>query len=432
MNTKSLIALVLTVFILTSCGNRRGPTGGKVDDERPEVVSIIPENYSELTGQEIEITFTKPMDRASVYTGEQGVHIFPHINDKRFRWTDNTLRIEINETLPEDKNYYISLSDNIRDLRNNQLDRNYRFVFHTGTLSQNKISGRVFYEIPEDKGKPVTITMMTADSLRIFTQKVSGDHFSIEDLNSGPYVLRAFIDKNNNHRYNAGTEPFDQFNIPTLPFTETVINLVYADETKPEILSARAENEHLLTVVFNKPIEIITGIEIVSADSLAQSLAITAYDIIAERVEFYTAAMDSLKYELHLGEAEDKKDNIAVELKTEFQGSTEKDDTTPRVEELSPRNGSVVNTLRPVLEITFSKYIPPENLRYELVDTLTNTIVPVNRVILTSRRFVFIPERDLESRKSYMLLIKSSTSDLSGNNLEEDVKLNFIPIIRES
>ena len=427
---RSLLILVM-IALLFACGNRRGITGGKVDNEKPVVVAVIPENFSQLTEAGIEITFSKPMDRSSVYTGDRGVYIYPPITEKRFRWSDSTLIIEFNEDLRTETNYYFSLSENIRDLRNNQLDKDYLFIFHSGTLNRNRIHGRILYEKSEDMGKPVSITLMTADSLRVFTTRVSGEQYSIEDLNPTPYILRSFVDKNRNNRYDAGVEPFSQITVdPTLNSNADII-LLYIDETEPEVSSLRAVNRQLVRIAFNKEITAVRGLEIVSADSLRQSLEIVGSDVLDKVLEVVTAPMDSLQYTIKIDEVIDFKNNTALNVERDFSGSTDIDESDPVIEQTNPRNGSVVRSLRPVLDIKFSKFMQKEDISFELIDTLSNRSLPLNIVALNSRDFAFIPIIDLDNRKSYRLIINSETTDVFQRQLAKDFELNFIPIVEE-
>ena len=145
-----LVAAFLITLLIVSCGNRKSPTGGKVDTEKPILSAISPDNYSGIDEGIIEITFSKPMDRSSVYDGERGLYFYPLINQKKYRWTDNTLTVEINEELLSGYNYYLSVSENIRDLRNNNLEKDYLFIFHTGKLVDQKIDGYITYEKEED------------------------------------------------------------------------------------------------------------------------------------------------------------------------------------------------------------------------------------------------------------------------------------------
>lgn len=440
MTRLSKLFILLTILcMLMSCGNRKSPTGGREDKEQPVIVSVIPEEYSNIMGQNIEITFSKPIDRSSIYEGERGIHFYPFISDKRFRWSDNTLIIEINEELEPDRNYYLTLSEQIRDLRRNHLEKSYLLVFHTGTLMNKRVFGDIRYEREVDLGLPVNITLFSADTLRIFTKQVTGSKFLIENLESKDYFLRAFIDKNRNRRFDIGNDPFYETVFHAEKSPEIELYLEYFDDTKPEIQSLRAEYEHLLTLIFNKPVISVSDIEIsvvqeetdslnTSADTLFTRLLIRDYDILDNKLEIITASMDSLDYTVKVFEVEDHKENIAAELKKEFRGSIRRDRSKPLIISTIPRNGAVVDNLFPDLQIEFDKFMDMSSLDILLVDSITSGSVPVSIDIVNSRIIKVQPKEMLQNRTPYRLEISESTQDMAGNSLEEDFVLQFLPI----
>jgi len=66
-------------------------------------MNVYPAQYEDITGKNIEITFSKPMD---IGTFNTGLHIYPEIFSKSYRWENNTLIIEIQEMLIPNSNYF--------------------------------------------------------------------------------------------------------------------------------------------------------------------------------------------------------------------------------------------------------------------------------------------------------------------------------------
>jgi len=423
------IVLMLLLFVcIHSCGNRKSPTGGEKDTESPTIVSINPEPFSDISDRNIQITFSKPINRSTVYASERGIYIYPFINNKQYRWTDNTLTIEINEDLQDDTNYYLTVGRAIRDLRDNQLDKEYTYVFHTGSLSEHRIDGYIAYELEEDVGKKVNINVLSSDSLRIFSKKVTGNRFSIRHLNEKEHIIRAFIDKNNNNRYDIGNEPYFQGTTPKTRFSELQINLQYFDDTKPEILAARASFKNHILVSLNKSVVNFESMNITSADTLKHQLDIVGYDFIEDTIEIITSNMDSLRYEIVIKELQDNKNNKNQILSTEFQANTKQDTTYLQITEYNPRNGAVVETLRPALRISFSKHVLVDHIDFKLVNTMTNQEVSTFTHQVNSRLLMIVPEEDLQSRQTYRLNIDKTSTGALGNPLDEEFELNFLPI----
>jgi len=420
--------IVLFVLLLNACGNRRAPTGGEVDTESPVIVSIIPEQFSDITDQNIEITFSKPIDRSSIYEGERGILFYPLIDDKRFRWSDNNLIIEINEELKQDRNYFLTLSKQIRDLRRNSLEEDYLFVFHTGVLTNNRVFGNIRYEVTDDIGKEISLSLLSADSLRIFSKIISGRNYNLENIDDGDFILRAFIDKNNNRRYDRGTEPYFETAFSAVRNKEVNLFLDYYDDTKPDIQSIRAENNSLIRVTFTKPVKSIADLQITTADSLQKSLNIRDYDIIDKQLEIVTVAMDSVSYSLTLLDTRDFKNNISNELVMEYLGNNVIDDIQPAIVNSIPRNGGIVDNLTPSLIITFNKFMTVDNIDMLMINTITGEKIPIKLQRDSSRQFTVIPQKNLTNRTPYHLEIFDSSKDMSGNTLANTYVLQFLPI----
>jgi len=426
----SLLILIISLLV-TSCGHRKDVTGGKEDTENPTVVSVIPEPYSNITDQNIEITFSKPIDRSSVYSGEGGIYIYPLVSAKKFRWKDNVLTIEINEELAPNHNYHLTISQQIRDLRRNNLNKDYHYVFHTGELKYSTISGKIEYEDEKDIGLPVSLSIFSADSVKVFQQTAKNREYRIDNLSGVGYILRAFIDKNENKRYDSGKEPFYEVQFNASEQRKVDIELTYFDDKKPELQTVNVEHSELIRANFNKPIKSTKGMNLHSADSLAAEVKILAYDIIESKIEIVIPALDTLEYKLTLFEVEDLKGNVAQEMQSEFTGKVENDTKTPQIVATLPRNGAVVYSVQPTIELTFNKFMSKENLVIEVIDLITKKSVPITVDLQSSRVVRVSPKIELLDRQSYQLKVKEDTTDIFGIAIEEEFSLQFLPIGRD-
>ncbi len=429
MKTVISLSIVILLFFLSACGNKKSPTGGPIDQELPVIAAIFPEPFSDISGKNIEITFSKHIERSSATSGERGIHL-PDIDSKRIRWDDTTLTIEIQETLIPNRNYFLSLSQNITDLRRNQLDKTYTYIYHTGELSEKSILGAIHYEKEEDKNYPVTFNVLSADSLFIFRKEIRGTNYLIENLNYEEYILQAFIDKNNNQRYDLNSEPFFQALADSTATSRIDLKLEYFDDRKPEIKNVKANFLHLLSVSFNKEIKSIQEITITTADSLMEDLGTAGFDYLKNEIEIITAPMDSLEYKIVITNVEDFKGNIAEELTYTFTGSSEIDTKPPQIIGTEPRNGAVVDTLTPEIIIQFSKYMFSYRINVELLDTITGNKIPTIIIPVSSRQIMVQPMNKLNERQTYKLTVLKTTRDTADLHLEENYELNFIPIIR--
>ena len=136
-----VISLIILISIgLISCGHKQNPTGGKKDTIHPEIVSITPDEYSDITDSNIEIIFSKPIERSTILSG---IYIYPPILKKKYSWDGNILTIKILEELEKNTNYYFNFSEKIEGEHGNFLDKGSSFVFASGNLNSNRISGKI-------------------------------------------------------------------------------------------------------------------------------------------------------------------------------------------------------------------------------------------------------------------------------------------------
>ena len=149
MQKKTIYILIFVIFsILTSCGHKKNPTGGKKDTIQPEIVSVIPDEYSDITDTNIEIIFSKPIERNTILSG---IYIYPPILKKKYSWDGNILTIKILEKLEKNTNYYFNFSEKIKGEHGNFLNKSSTFIFASKKLNENRISGNFLFEENKDK-----------------------------------------------------------------------------------------------------------------------------------------------------------------------------------------------------------------------------------------------------------------------------------------
>ena len=61
-----LLYLLIIVFLISGCGNKRSPTGGPQDIDKPVVLESSPAEFGDISSGIIEISFSKPMERATL------------------------------------------------------------------------------------------------------------------------------------------------------------------------------------------------------------------------------------------------------------------------------------------------------------------------------------------------------------------------------
>ncbi len=418
-----LSLMIITLFII-SCGHKKSPTGGKKDTIKPEIVNIFPEEFSEIKDQNIEVTFSKPIDRTTIFTG---LYIYPPILKKKFKWDKNTLIIKIYEELENNTNYYFTFSKKVKGEHKNELSQDYTFIFKKGKLNENRISGNFLYELEEDKNEPVKINLMTADSIIIFTKEIQDPVYEFDNLNNIEHQIRSYIDKNKNGKYDEEKEPFFKAFIPPQKFSNRDIELVYIDTLKPEIKSAKVLFDDQIELTFSEKIKDFSQISFYIDDSLRTGLSIKANYLENDKLLILSEKMDTLKYVLQILDLEDQKKNIVEESSIKILGKTTQDTIPPEIVFVKPRNGSTINNLKPEFEIFFSEIILRENIDVKLISSEKKSIIELNNAQDNSKKYLYKPKKKLENYSSYKLEI--IVVDNSGNELP-DFSSVFIPIVR--
>ena len=425
MKYYSKLFLVLLLLFLLSCGHRRSPTGGKKDTESPSIVSILPDEFCDINNQDIEIIFSKPIDRTSILSG---IYIYPPILNKKFKWDKNSLIIKILEDLEQNTNYFFTFSKRIKGEHNNKLDQDYVFIFRSGKLNEYRISGEIIYEDKSDEGQLMKFNLMTADSTLIYSTELEGYIYEIDNLNNIEHQIESYIDKNENGKYDYEKEPYFQFFTSKEETSSVNIELAYADTIKPEIKSVKAIWNNQLELNLSESIKSVSEIKITTADSLEIPLSVLAHALNEDKITVVTTIMDTLQYKIWLTELEDLKENVLDESSILFDGISIQDTIPPNVISSFPRNGATIKTLLPEIVIEFSEIILSENLSAKLISVESQELTEMKMEKGNSNIIIFKPAKELTNYSSFNFII--SASDMTNNNSEE-FSAFFIPIVRQ-
>lgn len=421
------IGLILMIsLVLVACGSKRGPTGGEQDLDKPSVLTTAPAELGDISSGIIEIDFSKPMDRASL---PNAIYFYPPITERMITLTRQTLRIEIGEALLPDTFYYVTLSTRLKDTRGNALDKAQTLVFSSGEPRRAQLSGIISYELNEDMGKPINLSLFSADSVLVMMKEISGSSFELANLNPAAYQLRAYIDKNLNGRYDQTAEPFFESGFTAQERTTLDLAMAYSDTTWAQLRQIRQHSKHELEVTLSEPIRSYTHLSIRTVDG-DKPLEILHQHLTGDKLLLLTAAPDSARYIMQMNNLEDLKGNISPGTSLQFDAQTGADETAPRLVASNPRNGATVNSLRPELELQFSEIITTPNLSLKLIETDSKREVQFIVREVQGRTARLLPTQDLANYRSHTLIIQKATRDYSGNTLDTDIEILFLPISR--
>ncbi|MDO9576339.1 MAG: Ig-like domain-containing protein [Candidatus Cloacimonadales bacterium] len=425
MRFRELLCLFIFTLILNSCGHRKNPTGGEKDTINPEIISITPDEFSNLAKRNIEVVFSKPIERSTIYSG---LYIYPPIQKKKFKWDKNILTIRIMEELEEDTNYFVTFTTRIKCEHGNELDQEYTFIYSSGNLSENRISGRIVFEDPEDSNLPVKCTLMAADSTFILSRKITASTFAFENLNNIEHIIEAYCDKNKNNKYEYGKEPYCYLQIPAEKSISIDLEMTYSDTLNPELKSAKAIWNNQIEIIFSEVVSGLQDLSLHSTDSISKPLQIITQVLKEDRIMILTEPMDSLKYEARIIGLTDKKNNTADTLFIVLNSNVLIDSIPPKIISIEPRNGGTVPTDEPVIKITFSEIILIDNFTAKLIEAESSQKIPLQVISGHSDYFELKPRQKLTNYTTYNISIE--VKDQNGNKLPKTNTSSFIVIIR--
>ena len=426
---KFIINLVIILIFLgqISCGHKQNPTGGKKDTIQPEIVSVIPDEYSDISDTNIEIIFSKPIERSTILSG---IYIYPPILKKKYSWDGNILTIKILEELEKNTNYYFNFSEKIKCEHGNFLNVSNSYIFASGKLNSNRISGIFLFENIEDKNKPIQMTILTADSTEIFSLVTLEETYLIKDLNDVEHIIRAYIDNNVNKKYDSDSEPYFQKSFDTVSSTIMDIYLAYADTVKPRLKSINVINNNCINVKFSEPINSFSEVSINATDSLETKVQIKANYFINDELAIITTNLDTLNYKIRIADILDPKNNRTLEDSLLFGGTTLQDTIPPEVISSNPRTGSSVNSFQPKISILFSEIILEKDIEMELIEVETEKIMYIDILSKNSKHYILRPKQKLNNYSSYKFTMQ--VKDSSGNIMTIPLETIFLPIVRKN
>lgn len=416
--------IVILALVLSACGSKKSPTGGPVDNVKPEVLSIIPQEYDQLS-ELIEITFSKPMDKNCFL---EGLYFYPPLINKKISYSGRTLSIRINEKLQENTNYHLTLSTRIKDIRGNSLSQSRSYTFASGKLQDLSLGGNIEYEIVADGAKPVILDIFSADSLWVRSDILNGSSYRIEALNPAGYHLRAYQDKDSNGRYDFGREPIYEGSVDLKRSANLNLLMAYQDSIMVEIKSVRAGSSQELEINFNKEPASMGSIAIQSTSG--KNLPVLYKELEGTKLTLVTAKQDSTEYRIIIHDLKDHKQNHNKLSGARFKGNLKEDESTLRLLGSTPRNGTSVADLQPQLHLRFNNIIPTQGLKIKLIATDSNSEIPIRIHKADSKTCIIQPVNALINYRSYKLILLSDTTDALGNKLGKEESISFLPLMK--
>jgi uncharacterized protein (DUF2141 family) len=204
----------LLLLLAASCAQIVTPDGGAKDVVPPRVVRYNPDSAAtNFTGKRIVIRFNEYVQLTDL---NNQLVISPPMRkapDVIIRKRD--VVITFRDTLQPNTTYTISFGNAIRDITENNVLDNFRYVFSTGPVIDSlSLSGKVVNAstLAGEKGLLVMMYQNTGDSVPLkqrpyyFTKTLADGSFRLTNLRAGRYQVFALDDKNQNYIYDNAEE----------------------------------------------------------------------------------------------------------------------------------------------------------------------------------------------------------------------------------
>ncbi|MEO8793828.1 MAG: Ig-like domain-containing domain [Daejeonella sp.] len=277
------IAILFGILIIHSCASIQQPSGGPKDIQPPKVVKEIPKNLNRnFSGNKIEIQFDEFVKLNSEFTE---ISISPALDKMpSFKAKKSILDIKFEQPLDSNTTYTINFGKAIGDVNENNILKNYTYVFSTGNeIDSLTISGNVISTLTKENLKETTVFVLPVkqDSLfgkkraNIFTTTDSSGNFQFKNLREGKYFLYALKEQNNDRIYNAPLEEIgfvkDTINLKG-NITDLKVEVFLEDPEKFRVQDKKIENDGRIVMVFNRPL-IQPGLQIINPKELNSTKA---------------------------------------------------------------------------------------------------------------------------------------------------------------
>lgn len=271
--TVRMLALLLVAlpFLIVTCAEMGPPPGGEEDTTSPFLVSSAPPNGATdvAIGNTVTMYFSerivKPRSKRAVFISPR-----PEV-EPELKWKADHLIIKFADNFKVNQTYIVSLSSEIRDLRNNQLDSALTIAFSTGpVMDSGAVSGYTLQGKSPKSGILVALfdPGILRDTLPIdsiyptyLTQSNQSGQFSLEYLPLGEYRMIAFDDRGGNDRFNPGVDAFAVPDRPIapggdLPLDSLRLPLTRKDTASVSILSATYTMDRMVRVKLSRAINL--------------------------------------------------------------------------------------------------------------------------------------------------------------------------------
>ena len=250
------------LYAAGACANPSAPPGGPPDVLAPMLLRVTPESGdTSVQPKVMSLFFDEVVSETPRGATDLAALVFisPRSGDVRVDWRRTRVDIRPKDGFRDSTVYTITLRPGIQDLRQNSIDSISTFVFSTrGPIPNTSVTGVVF-DWPAGRGARgalVEAISVVDTTVAYVTVADSVGRFALRHVPGGQYLVRGFIDRNNNRRLEY-TELWDTVRIPLRDSADVELYSFIRDTMPVRISEAVVQDTgRRMRLTFDKPLDI--------------------------------------------------------------------------------------------------------------------------------------------------------------------------------
>ena len=244
------------LLLLTGCANQSAPPGGPPDLTPPLVLKVSPQNNAvgakpkAVVLQFDEVISESPKGAKDI---ADLVFISPKSGVPKVDWGRSRIAIRPSKGWKPNTVYSVVIKRGLQDLRNNGIDSTIQLVFSTGgPIPTTRITGAAF---DWEAGKGLAGALIEAIGADSTTYQVVADsvgRYVLQYLPPGPYLVRAYGDRNTNR----SLDPIEVWDSASVTLTQSASLEFYGfahDTVGLRVTEVTPQDSGIVKIVFDKP-----------------------------------------------------------------------------------------------------------------------------------------------------------------------------------
>lgn len=255
---RRLLGLGVALLGGAACANQGLPRGGPEDAAPPRVLKVTPGNNA-IIGKPgvVTIAFDEVVSETPKGARDLAelVFISPKSGKPQVDWDRSSIQIRPAKGWKQNTVYTVQLKSGLQDLWQNTIDTTIRVVFSTGgPIPDARIKG-VLFDWAEAKGISAGVIEAVSQDTSLIFQVVADSigRYEFTNLPVGPYLLRAYADRNSNKDLDP-LEVWDTVRVTLTGYAEAEFYAFGHDTVGLRLATVEpTDSNRALKVTFDKP-----------------------------------------------------------------------------------------------------------------------------------------------------------------------------------